>query len=184
MDTLGLHRLPRGDDSRLASPPRLLFTASAEQATAVQHGRCHSGLVIGFVTAQRQVLYLEEINASQCEAWRKPIEVHDGVGKRQVALFPAGGCFVTTWTRAGRDLEPSATTPCHRRPCTLSLLDQKTLSDQARNYVQTGCSSSAARGDRVGKGPGWRVLAGPDDVQSLRFSGDREHRTRHGPTLA
>ena len=41
-------------------------------------------------TAQRQVLYLGEINASQREAWRKTIEVHDGVGKRQVALFPAG----------------------------------------------------------------------------------------------
>ena len=41
-------------------------------------------------TAQRQVLYLGEINASQREAWRKTIEVHDGAGKRQVALFPAG----------------------------------------------------------------------------------------------
>jgi len=41
-------------------------------------------------TAQRQVLYLGEINASQREAWRKTIEVHDGQGKRQVALFPAG----------------------------------------------------------------------------------------------
>ena len=27
--------------------------------------------------AQRQVLYLGEINASQREAWRKTIEVHD-----------------------------------------------------------------------------------------------------------
>ena len=27
--------------------------------------------------AQRQVLYLGEINASQCEAWRKTIEIHE-----------------------------------------------------------------------------------------------------------
>jgi transposase len=40
--------------------------------------------------AQRQVLYLGEINASQREAWRKTIEVHDEGRRRQVALFPAG----------------------------------------------------------------------------------------------
>jgi len=40
--------------------------------------------------AQRQVLYLGEINASQREAWRKTIEVQDGNQRRQVALFPAG----------------------------------------------------------------------------------------------
>lgn len=40
--------------------------------------------------AQRQVLYLGEINSSQREAWRKTIEVHDEDGARQVALFPAG----------------------------------------------------------------------------------------------
>jgi transposase len=40
--------------------------------------------------AQRQVLYLGEINASQREAWRKTIEVHDHGTRRQVALFPAG----------------------------------------------------------------------------------------------
>jgi len=40
--------------------------------------------------AQRQVLYLGEINASQREAWRKTIEVHDEGQRRQVALFPAG----------------------------------------------------------------------------------------------
>jgi transposase len=40
--------------------------------------------------AQRQVLYLGEINASQREAWRKTIEVHEQGGRRQVALFPAG----------------------------------------------------------------------------------------------
>ncbi len=39
--------------------------------------------------AQRQVLYLGEINASQRESWRKTIEVHDEGGRRQVALFPA-----------------------------------------------------------------------------------------------
>jgi transposase len=40
--------------------------------------------------AQRQVLYLGEVNASQREAWRKTIEVQDEAGRRQVALFPAG----------------------------------------------------------------------------------------------
>jgi transposase len=40
--------------------------------------------------AQRQVLYLGEINASQREAWRKTIEVQDEGRRRQVALFPAG----------------------------------------------------------------------------------------------
>ena len=41
--------------------------------------------------AQRHVLYLGEINASQREAWRKTIEVHDQGGeRRQVALFPEG----------------------------------------------------------------------------------------------
>ena len=40
--------------------------------------------------AQRQVLYLGEINASQREAWRKTIEVHEQGSRRQVALFPAG----------------------------------------------------------------------------------------------
>jgi transposase len=40
--------------------------------------------------AQRQVLYLGEINASQREAWRKTIEVHEHGARRQVALFPAG----------------------------------------------------------------------------------------------
>ena len=40
--------------------------------------------------AQRQVLYLGEINASQREAWRKTLEVHEHGARRQVALFPAG----------------------------------------------------------------------------------------------
>jgi transposase len=40
--------------------------------------------------AQRQVLYLGEINASQREAWRKSIEVQVQGTRRQVALFPAG----------------------------------------------------------------------------------------------
>ena len=39
--------------------------------------------------AQRQVLYLGEINASQCEAWRKTIEIHEHGARRQVALFAA-----------------------------------------------------------------------------------------------
>jgi Transposase DDE domain len=40
--------------------------------------------------AQRQVLYLGEINASQREAWRKTIEVQERGARRQVAVFPAG----------------------------------------------------------------------------------------------
>ena len=40
--------------------------------------------------AQRQVLYLGEINDSQREAWRKTIEVLDEGSRRQVALFPVG----------------------------------------------------------------------------------------------
>jgi transposase len=40
--------------------------------------------------AQRQVLYLGEINASQREAWRKTIEVQERGARRQVSLFPAG----------------------------------------------------------------------------------------------
>jgi transposase len=40
--------------------------------------------------AQRQVLYLGEINTSQREAWRKTIEVQEQGARRQVALFPAG----------------------------------------------------------------------------------------------
>lgn len=41
--------------------------------------------------AQRHVLYLGEIAASQRKAWRKTIEVHEqGGARRQVALFPAG----------------------------------------------------------------------------------------------
>lgn len=39
--------------------------------------------------AQRQVLYLGEINACQREAWRKTIELHDEGRRRQVALFAA-----------------------------------------------------------------------------------------------
>jgi hypothetical protein len=40
--------------------------------------------------AQRQVLYLGEINVSQREAWRKTIEVQDAGRRHQVALLPAG----------------------------------------------------------------------------------------------
>jgi hypothetical protein len=39
--------------------------------------------------AQRQVLYLGEVNASQREAWRRSIEVYEQGTRRQVALFPA-----------------------------------------------------------------------------------------------
>jgi transposase len=41
-------------------------------------------------SAQRQVLYLGEINASQREVWRKTVEVLDKGKQRQVALFPSG----------------------------------------------------------------------------------------------
>ena len=40
--------------------------------------------------AQRQVLYLGEINASQRVAWRKTIEVQEQGSQGQVALFPGG----------------------------------------------------------------------------------------------
>ena len=51
----------------------------------VENRRLADGRVV-----QRQVLYLGEINASQREAWRKTIEVHEQGARRQVALFPAG----------------------------------------------------------------------------------------------
>jgi len=53
--------------------------------SVVESRRCSDGRVV-----QRQVLYLGEINASQREAWRKTIEVHDAGTRRQVALFPTG----------------------------------------------------------------------------------------------
>ena len=56
-----------------------------EYWNVVENRRLADGRVV-----QRQVLYLGEINASQREAWRKTIEVHDGGTKRQMALFAAG----------------------------------------------------------------------------------------------
>jgi hypothetical protein len=57
-----------------------------EYWSVVENRRLADGRV-----AQRQVLYLGEINASQREAWRKTIEVHDDAGTRQqVALFAVG----------------------------------------------------------------------------------------------
>ena len=56
-----------------------------EYWSVVENRRLSDGRV-----AQRQVLYLGEINASQREAWRKTIEICDGDQRRQVALFPAG----------------------------------------------------------------------------------------------
>ena len=56
-----------------------------EYWNVVESRRLSDGRVV-----QRQVLYLGEINASQREAWRKTIEVHDEGTRRQVALFPAG----------------------------------------------------------------------------------------------
>lgn len=56
-----------------------------EYWSVVENRRLGDGRVV-----QRQVLYLGEINASQREAWRKTIEVHDEGKRRQVALFPVG----------------------------------------------------------------------------------------------
>jgi transposase len=56
-----------------------------EYWSVVENRRLNDGRIV-----QRQVLYLGEINASQREAWRKTIEVHDEGTRRQVALFPAG----------------------------------------------------------------------------------------------
>ena len=42
--------------------------------------------------AQRQVLYLGEINANQREAWRKTVEVQEQATRRQVKLSPAPRC--------------------------------------------------------------------------------------------
>ena len=56
-----------------------------EYWSVVENRRVSDGRIV-----QRQVLYLGEINASQREAWRKTIEVHDEGTRRQVALFPAG----------------------------------------------------------------------------------------------
>jgi transposase len=56
-----------------------------EYWSVVENRRLSNGRI-----AQRQVLYLGEINASQREAWRKTVEVQDEGRRRQVALFPAG----------------------------------------------------------------------------------------------
>ena len=56
-----------------------------EYWNVVENRRLSDGRV-----AQRQVLYLGEINASQREAWRKTVEVFDEGRRRQVALFPVG----------------------------------------------------------------------------------------------
>jgi transposase len=56
-----------------------------EYWNVVENRRLSNGRI-----AQRQVLYLGEINASQREAWRTTIEVQDAGRRRQVALFPAG----------------------------------------------------------------------------------------------
>ena len=56
-----------------------------EYWNVVENRRLSNGRI-----AQRQVLYLGEINASQREAWRKTIEVQEAGKRRQVALFRAG----------------------------------------------------------------------------------------------
>ena len=64
---------------------RLKDGKSHDYWSVVENRRLNDGRVV-----QRQVLYLGEINASQREAWRKTIEVHDEGTRRQVALVPAG----------------------------------------------------------------------------------------------
>ena len=56
-----------------------------EYWSVVENRRVADGRVV-----QRQVLYLGEINASQREAWRKTVEVHDAGQRRQV-VGPAKG---------------------------------------------------------------------------------------------
>jgi transposase len=59
---------------------------SHEYWNVVENRRLANGRI-----AQRQVLYLGEINASQRQAWRKTIELHEqGQCPRQVALFTTG----------------------------------------------------------------------------------------------
>jgi hypothetical protein len=63
---------------------RLKDGKSHDYWSVVENRRLADGRVV-----QRQVLYLGEINASQREAWRRTIEIHDEGTRRQVALFPA-----------------------------------------------------------------------------------------------
>ncbi len=53
--------------------------------SVVENKRLHDGRV-----AQRQVLYLGEVNDSQREAWRKTLDAHsaDSDTSSQIALFP------------------------------------------------------------------------------------------------
>ena len=69
----------------LRSNRRLKGGKTHDYWNVVENRRLADGRVV-----QRQVLYLGEINASQREAWRKTIEVHEQGARRQVALFPAG----------------------------------------------------------------------------------------------
>ena len=57
---------------------------SHEYWSVVENRRLANGRI-----AQRQVLYLGEINASQHRAWRKTIQLHESGQCRQVALFAA-----------------------------------------------------------------------------------------------
>ncbi len=56
-----------------------------EYWSVVENRRLSDGRI-----AQRQVLYLGEINAGQRQAWRKSIEVYENGETRQVRLFAAG----------------------------------------------------------------------------------------------
>jgi transposase len=85
--------------------------------SVVENRRCSDGRV-----AQRQVLYLGEINASQREAWRKTIELQDAGTRRQVALFPAGSMPVDDVDAIGVHLsELSVRRPRQWGACWLAL---------------------------------------------------------------
>lgn len=76
---------------------------------------------------QRQVLYLGEINASQREAWRKTIEVHDEGTRRQVALFPAGSMPADDASAVGVRLSTYFESDVERPATDLRAMSQKLL---------------------------------------------------------
>lgn len=81
----------------LRCTPRVKDGKTHEYWNLVENRRLADGRV-----AQRQVLCLDEINASQREAWRKTIELHEPTGQRQVALFPGGSVCLTAFTPTAR----------------------------------------------------------------------------------
>ena len=95
---------------------RLKDGKTHEYWSVVENRRLADGRVV-----QRQVLYLGEINASQREAWRKTIEVHDEGTRRQVALFPAGSMPADDANAVGIRLNRTAPgTPAPWGACWLS----------------------------------------------------------------